>query len=99
MKQHLLDTFNEEKNTIAEVISKELKAKGNKVTFNPPIRIDFPHTDNEDFETITEIEFNEKENSWYVHNFITDLNLQADEYWTPLRDLTFEELYNIAEKL
>jgi len=99
MKQYLSDIFNEHKNAIVEVISNELKAKGNKVAFNPPIRIDLPATNDEDFETITEIEFDEKENSWYVHNYITYIDLITSEYWTPLRDLSFEELYEIAERV
>ena len=99
MKKHLQNIFNELKSTIVGVLSTELKLKGDKVLFNPPIRIDLPPNNDEDFETITEAEFDEKENEWYIHNYITYLDLQADEYWTPLRDLTFEELIEIAEKL
>lgn len=99
MKQHLQNIFSELKNAIVGVLNTELKIQGNKVLFNPPIRIDLPNHDDEDFETITEIELDEKENSWYVHNYITYIDLMTSEYWTPLRDLSFEELYNIAEKL
>lgn len=99
MKQYLSNIFNEHKNAIVEVLNTELKVQGNKVLFSPPIRIDLPDINDEDFETITEIEFDEKENSWYVHNYITYIDLMTSEYWTPLSDLSFEELYNIAEKV
>lgn len=99
MKQYLQNIFNEHKNAIVEVICTELKVQGDKVFFNPPIRIDLPDANDEDFETITEIELDEKESHWYVHNYITYIDLMTSEYWTPLRDLSFEELYEIAEKL
>jgi len=99
MKQYLLNVFNEHKAKIVEILANELKVQGNKILFNPPIRIDLPDTNEEDFETIIEIEFDEKENSWYVHNYITYIDLMTSEYWAPLRNLSFEELYEIAEKL
>lgn len=99
MNQKLFDLYNEYKSSFANALSTELKIQGNKVLFNPPIHIDLPPNNDEDFETITEAEFDEKENEWYIHNYITYLDLQADEYWTPLRDLAFDELFKIAERL
>ena len=99
MKQYLQNIFNEHKAEIVKVLANELKAKGNKVAFNPPIRIDLSATNDEDFETITEMEFDEKEGHWYVHNYITYIDLMVSEYWTPLRDLSFEELFEIAERI
>ena len=53
----------------------------------------------DEFEEITEIKFDSKENLWYVHNYVTDMELQTNEYWTPLIDMSFDELFKIAERL
>ena len=51
------------------------------------------------FEEITSIEYDEKEQTWYVHNYITSLDLMTNEYWTPLRDMSFDELFKISQSL
>ena len=75
------------------------KAKNNKLEFSPPIRVFLHQNKDEFFEAITDVVFDKEENTWYAHNYITDESLNADEYYTPLRDMTFEELYEIAERL
>ena len=99
MKQYLLDIYNEHKKAFVETIANELKAKGNKVAFSPYIHIDLPILSNDNYEEITEIEYDPKESTWYVHNFITDIDMATVEYWTPLHELSFDELFQIAEKL
>ena len=102
MKQYLLDLYNEHKNSFVKAIVNELKTKGRKVQFNPVIYIELPTTNGEECEEIIEIKFDSKENTWYVHNFInfiTMVDLDTKEYWTPLRDLSFDELYQIADRL
>lgn len=75
------------------------KAKNDKLEFSPTIIIFHPQNKAEYFKNITDVVFDKEENTWYVHNYITDKNFVVDEYYTPLRDMMFEELYEIAEKL
>ena len=101
MNKTLQDAFNSAKEQCVKALLPFIveKAKDNKLEFSPIIKISLPQDKDEFFEDITDIEYNEKENTWYVHNYITDESLDADEYYTPLRDMTFEELYEIAERL
>lgn len=99
MKQYLFDLYNSCKFLFAEAIIREIKVKGEKIELSPYIRISLPRDNDEFFEDITEIQYDDKEDCWFVHNFITETNLMTNEYWTPLRDLTFDELFKIAERL
>ena len=105
MNETLKNIFQSAKNECIEAMLSYLTENSynnkviNKVIFSPAIRISSPKDSDEFFEDITDIEYNEKENTWYVHNYITDESLDVDEYYTPLRDMTFEELYEIAERL
>ena len=97
MKQELFDLYNSLKNTFIEKIVETIDTK--QKTFSPYIRVNLPRDTEEMFEEIVSIEYDEKENTWYAHNYITDTNLDVTEYWTPLRDLSFDELFKIAEAL
>ena len=99
MKQLLFNLYNKCRDNFIEGMTDILKAKGNEMEFSPYIRIPMSNDSDDFFEDITEIKFDKEENTWYVHNYITDMNLQVDEYWTPLRNLSFDELYKIAERL
>ena len=101
MEKTLFDLYNSTKNLFAKAMEPYLRGRAvyNKVTFKTPLRISLPRDNDEFFEDITDIVLDKEENTWYVHNYITDESLNVDEYYTPLRDMTFEELYEIAERL
>ena len=99
MNRPLFDIYNSLKSQYIEAIEPYLNINRGKIVFTPNILIFFPRTNKDYYEEITEIEFDKVENTWYVHNYITDTELQTDECWTPLRDMTFDELFKIAERL
>ena len=106
MKKELFDAYNNCKAIfVARLVDAlvEASSKDLKVTFNPHIVINMPANSEDELcetiEDITGVEYDAKEDTWYVHNFITDNILQSEEYWTPLRDLSMTELYRIAERL
>ena len=101
MEKTLLDLYNSTKNLFAKAMEPYLRGRAvyNKVTFKTPLRISLPRDNDEFYEDITGIEYDEEEKTWYVHNYITETDLTASEYWTPLGSMTFDELYKIAEKL
>ena len=99
MKKYLSDIFNQQKNTIVTILENEFKIKGNKVKFDIPLRIQSNRGTDELFCDYVEVEYDAAEKHWYVHNFITNTDLSVDEYWTPLRDLSFDELYKLTEML
>ena len=98
MNKTLFDIYNSLKASFVEAMEPYL-VKQHVVTFSPPPRINLPNDNDESFEDITSIEYDEKEQTWYVHNYITSLDLMTNEYWTPLRDMSFNELFKIAERL
>lgn len=98
MNKTLFDIYNSLKASFVEAMEPYL-VKQHMVTFSPTLHINLPNDNDESFEEITSIEYDEKEQTWYVHNYITSLDLMTNEYWTPLRDMTFDELYKIAERL
>lgn len=97
MKKELLDLYNSLKATFAEGMVNNIQ--GNKIEFTPSIRISLPRDNDEFQEDILSMEYDAKEDAWYVHNFITEIDLMTSEYWTPLKDLSFDELFKIAERI
>ena len=97
MKQELFNLYNELKNTFIEKIVANIE--GGKIEFSPYIRISLPRDSDEFFEEILSIEYDANEKIWYAHNCVTETDCSASMYWTPLRDLSFDELYKIAERL
>ena len=98
MKKKLSDTFIQCKGVITIAIEEEIKNK-DKITFNPSITVFGTRDSEELYINFTELEFDAEESTWYAHNYVTNEDLSTDEYWTPLRDLSFDELYKIAERL
>ena len=98
MNKTLFDIYNSLKASFVEAMEPYL-VKQHVVTFSPPLHINLPNDNDESFEEITSIEYDEKEQAWYVHNYITSLDLMTNEYWTPLRDMSFDELFKISERL
>jgi hypothetical protein len=101
MNKTLLDIFNSAKEQCIKALLPFIveKTKDDKLEFSPAIRLPLPENKDEYFEDITDVVFDKEENTWYVHNYITETDLTTSEYWTPLRDMSFDELYKIAEKL
>ena len=101
MNKTLQDIFNSAKEQCVKALLPYIveKAKDDKLEFSPTIGIYLPQNEDEYFENITDVVFDKEENTWYVHNYITDKSLNVDEYYTPLRNMTLEELYEIAERL
>jgi hypothetical protein len=98
MNKTLLDIYNSLKVSFIEAMEPYL-VKQHIITFSPALRINLPNDNEELFENIVSIEYDEEKGVWYVHNYITSLDLMTNEYWKPLRDMTFNELYKIAERL
>jgi hypothetical protein len=98
MNKTLFDIYNSLKASFVEAIEPYL-VKQHVVTFSPTLLINLPNDNDESFEEITSIEYDEKEQTWYVHNYITSLDLMTNEYWTPLRDMSFDELFKISQSL
>lgn len=99
MRQKLFNLYNRCKSSFVEEMIEAIKAQGTKITFTPYISISLPRDNDEFLEEIVEIEFDVSTNIWYAHNFITEVDLMINEYWTPLIDLSFDELFKIAEKI
>ena len=98
MNKTLFDIYNSLKASFVEAMEPYL-VKQHVVTFSPSLLINLPNDNDESFEEITSIEYDEKEQTWYVHNYITSLDLMTNEYWTPLSDMSFDELYKTSERL
>lgn len=99
MKKYLFALYNNCKNEFVAAIQREVRTNKDKIFFDPYIRISLSRDEDSFFEDITEIVFDPKENTCYAHNFITETDLMTNEYWTPLRDMSFDELFKIAERL
>ena len=98
MNKTLFDIYNSLKASFVEAMEPYL-AKQHVVIFSPSLLINLPNGNDELFEEITSIEYDEKEQIWYVHNYITSSDLMTNEYWTPLRDMSFDELFKISQSL
>ena len=96
MNKELFNLHTELKNQFSSAIGKML---GDKIEFSPYIRFSFSRDSDEMFEDIVGIEYDSEEKTHYVHNYITSTDLDVQEYWTPLQDLSFEELFKIAERI
>lgn len=96
MNKELFNLHTELKNQFSSAIGKIV---GDKIEFSPYIRFSFSRDSDDMFEDIVGIEYDPEEKTHYVHNYITSTGLDAWEYWTPLQDLSFEELFKIAERL
>lgn len=99
MTDKLFDLFNVSKTVITEAMTIEARKQGNIVAFSPIIHIDSTRDSDDLYTEITGIEYDKNEDCCYVRNFVTDTNLDVEEYYTPLRNMSFDELFRIAERL
>ena len=54
------------------------------------------------YEEVACLKFDEKENTFYADIQVVevdDIHTERHEYWTPLRDMSFDELFRIAENI
>ena len=104
MKQKLFHLYNRLKESFVAEIVDIVKAKGGEIVFSPYIKIYLPSTEDSYlmYEEVACIQFDERDNTLYANLQtveVDDVHTERHEYWTPLRDMSFDELYSIAERL
>lgn len=97
MKQELLNLYNKFKTEFIEEMMKDVPKK--EINFSPYIRLQCNEDTDEFFVDIVCLSYDSKEGVWYVHNFVTNTDLSTDEYWTPLDQMSMDELFKIEENL
>ena len=97
MKKALFDKYNSLKEEFIKAIKEEVKSD-TKISVQFYSVLDYGQNICGLVE-ITELHYDEK-GSLLAHIFITEDNtLETEEYWHPLEDLAFDDLYQIVEKL
>ena len=102
MKQKLFHLYNRLKKSFVSEITDIVKHEGGEITFNPIIKIDKPCDDGEMFDEIACLQYDKKEKTLYVHLMEVQIDvpiIEQHEYWIPLRDLSFDDIYKIAERI
>ena len=97
MKKVLFDKYNSLKAEFIKAIKKEVKSD-TKISVQFYSILDYGQNICGLVE-ITELHYDEKGNL-LAHTFITEDNtLETEEYWISLKDLAFDDLFQIVEKL
>ena len=104
MKQKLFHLYNRLKRSFIDEILDIVMHKGGEIIFEPHIKIMLPHDDDSYlmYEEVACLQYDEKEKALYANIQVVevdDIHTEKNEYWTPLRDLDFNELFAIAERL
>lgn len=96
MNQKLFHLYNRLKKSFVDEITDIVKAKGGEIIFSPYIKIYLPSNESTYlmYEEVACLKFDEEENTLYANN-----HTERYEYWTPLRDMSFDELFRIAENI
>lgn len=104
MKQKLFHLYNRLKKSFVDEITDIVKHKKGEIIFDPYVRIYLPS--NEDtylmYEEIACLQYDEKEKTLYASIQVVevdDIHTEKHEYWTPIRDMSFDELFKIAENI
>ena len=104
MKQKLFHLYNRLKKSFVDEITDIVNQKKGEIIFDPHIRIYLPS--NEDiylmYEEVACLQYDEKEKALYANIQVIevdDVHTEKQEYWTPVRDMSFDELFRIAENL
>lgn len=95
----LIDLYDSFKDMFVKAIQNEIIAQGPNVKFEIPIPITILKGKDIFFMYILEISYNSEMDCCSVHSRKSDSTGLTTEYWTPLGELTFEELYKIAKRL
>jgi hypothetical protein len=104
MNQKLFHLYNRLKKSFVDEITDIVKAKGGEIVFNPYIKVYLPSNESTYlmYEEVACLQFDKKESTLYANLQtveVDDVHTERQEYWTPLRDMSFDELYRIAENL
>ena len=104
MKQKLFHLYNRLKKSFVDEITDIVNQKKEEIVFNPPIKIHLPS--GEDvyylYEEVACLQYDEKEKCLYANIQVIevdDVHTEKQEYWTPVRDMSFDELFRIAENI
>lgn len=104
MKQKLFHLYNRLKKSFVDEITDIVKHKKGEIIFSPYIRINLPHDEDsyQMYEEVACLQYDEKEKALYANIQtveVDDIHTEKQEYWTPLRDMSFDELFRIAENI
>ena len=104
MNQKLFHLYNRLKKSFVDEITDIVKAKGGEIIFSPYIKIYLPSNESTYlmYEEVACLQFYEKENALYANIQVVEvdnIHIERHEYWTPLRDMSFNELFRIAENI
>lgn len=104
MKQKLFHLYNRLKKSFVDEITDIVKTKGGEIVFSPHIKIYLPSTEVSylRYEEVACLRFDGKENTLYANLQtvgVDVVHIERHEYWTPLRDMSFDELFRIAENI
>ena len=104
MKQKLFSLYNRLKKSFIDEILDIVMHKGGEIVFSPYIRINLPPDDESYimYEEVACLQYDTRDNTLYANIQIVevdDTHTEKSEYWTPLRDMSFGELFKIAENI
>lgn len=104
MKQKLFHLYNRLKESFVAEITDIVKAKGGEIVFSPYIKIYLPSTEDSYlmYEEVACLQFDDKEKCLYAYIQtveVDDVHTERHECWVALRDMSFDELFRIAERL
>ena len=104
MKQKLFCLYNRLKKSFVDEITDIVKHKKGEIIFDPHVRIYLPCNQDLDvmYEEVACLQWDEKEKALYTNINVVEIGesyVEEHEYWTPLRDMSFDELFKIAENI
>lgn len=104
MNQKLFHLYNRLKKSFVDEITDIVKAKGGEIIFSPYIKIYLPSNESAYlmYEEVACLQFDDKEKYLYANLQtveVDDVHTERQEYWVPLRDMSFDELFRIAENI
>ena len=104
MKQKLFCLYNRLKKSFVDEITDIVKHKKGEIVFEPHIRIYLPSNEGTYlmYEEVACLQYDEKEKCLYANIQVVevdDVHTEKQEHWTPVRDMSFDELFRIAENI
>ena len=104
MKQKLFHLYNRLKESFVAEIADIVKTKGGEIVFSPHIKIYLPSTEDTYlmYEEVACLQFDDKEKCLYANIQtveVDDVHTERHECWVALRDMSFDELFRIAENI
>ena len=104
MKQKLFCLYNRLKKSFVDEITDIVNQKNGEIIFEPHILIYLPSNESiyMMYENVACLQYDDKEKCLYANIQVIevdDIHTEKQEYWTPVRDMSFDELFRIAENL